>query len=142
MRRPPPHSAIMQPSIIATMSLAALLLLAACHQAPPPPAASYADIEAAQQAAQREVADARTEATKDVKSAAKVSGSDSAVVTDAKVTAKYDIEMAKADGDHKIATEKCLTLTATAQPACRQQADAAYDAAQAAAKAARLASRR
>jgi len=122
-------------------SLAALLLTAGCHQAQAPHVATTEDIDAARQDAQREVAEARAEASKDVKSAAKVSGSDSAVVAEAKVTAKYDVDMAKADGDHKVATEKCLTLPADQQNACKDQAEADYDSAKAAAKATRLAKR-
>ena len=126
----------------ALKSLVALLLLAGCQKAPPPPhVATGEEIETVQKDAQREVADARAEAAKDVKSAAKVSGSDSAVVAEAKVTAKYDVDMAKADGDHKVATEKCLTLAADAQNACKAQADTDYETAKAAAKATRLAKR-
>ncbi len=122
-------------------SLAALLLLAGCHQASAPPAVTAADIEAAKQTAQREVDDARAEASKDIKSAAKVSGSDPAVVAEAKVTAKYDVDMAKADGDHKIAAENCLTLQADLQKSCNDKAEADYESAKAAAKASRLAKR-
>ena len=114
-------------------------MVAGCQQQPKPPHASNEDIEAAQHKAEQEVADARMEAAKDVKSAAKTMGADSRGVKDAKVTATYDVAMAKADGDHTIATEKCLTLPADQQPACTTHADADYDAAKAAAKATRLA---
>jgi hypothetical protein len=117
------------------------MLVAACHKANAPQPVTAQDLQAAQQEAKREVADARAEASKDVKSAAKVSGSDAAVVSAAKATAAYDVAMAKADGDHKVATEQCLTLQADMQQACKDQADAAYQSTAAAAKGARMAKR-
>jgi hypothetical protein len=124
-----------------TMSLsgvAMLLLIVGCHQAKAPQASAQ-DIEAAKQEAQHEVDEARKEASKDVKSAVKTMGSDSKGVVNAKITGKYDVAMAQADGDHKVATEKCLTLQADMQKACKDQADADYETAAAAAKALRLA---
>jgi hypothetical protein len=47
--------------------------------------------------------------------------------------------MAQADGGHKIALTKCMTLDLEAQQACKQQADAAFQAATSQAKAARVA---
>jgi hypothetical protein len=49
--------------------------------------------------------------------------------------------MARAEGDHKVATAKCLTLAPALQPPCTAQADRDYDAAKEAAKQARLARR-
>ena len=106
------------------------MLVAACHKANAPQPVTAQDLQAAQQEAKREVADARAEASKDVKSAAKVSGSDAAVVSAAKATAAYDV-----------ATEQCLTLQADMQQACKDQADAAYQSTAAAAKGARMAKR-
>ncbi len=116
----------------------AVLLLAGCHQAKSPQASAQ-DIEAARQDAQHEIDEARKEASKDVKSAAKTMGSDSKGVLEAKVTGKYDVAMAQADGAHKVALEKCTTLSADLQKSCKDQADADYDTAAAAAKATRLA---
>ena len=47
-----------------------------------------------------------------------------------------------ADGDHTVATEKCQTLQASLVQACKDQADADYETAKAAAKAARTARQR
>ncbi len=121
--------------------LAAVVILAGCEKPKPPQAGTAQDIEAAKQEAQRQVAQARAEASKDIKSAAKVSGSDAAVVSEAKVTGAYDIAMTKADGDHKVATAKCLTLQVDMQKACKDQADADYETTAAAAKATRMARR-
>jgi len=118
-----------------------MLLLAGCHAAAPPSVATEQDVAAKQDEATREVSEARAEASKGVKSAAKVSGSDSKVVIDAKITGNFDVAMAKADGDHKVAAEKCLTMPPDQQAGCSSQADADYDAATAAAKATRLAKR-
>ena len=121
--------------------VATLTLVSGCQKDKTTPIATSQDIEAAKQAAQREVADAKAEATKDVKSATKVSGADAAVVNAAKLTASYDVAMAKADGDHKIALEKCLALQIDVQQACKDQADSSYASLAAAAKATRLAKR-
>lgn len=121
-------------------AVAALALIAGCHpgKAPQP---TTQDIEATKQATQDAVAEARAEASKDVKSAAKVSNSNSRDVIEAKATGAYDIAMVKADGDHTLATEKCLTLQADLQQSCKAQADADYETAKATAKATRLARR-
>lgn len=118
-----------------------MLGLSGCHEAKAPRVATADDIESARQEAQREIAEARAEASKDVKSAAKVSGSNPAVIAEARVTAKYDVDMAKADGDHKIASEQCLALQADQQPACKERADAEYETAKATAKESRLVKR-
>ena len=121
--------------------LCAVALVSGCQKTPTPAVVTPQDVEAAKHEAQREVSDARAEASKGVKSAAKVSGSDSAVIHEAKVTAAYDISMAKADGDHKVATKNCLTLSAPLQPACQQQADTDFESTASAAKASRVANR-
>jgi hypothetical protein len=121
-------------------ALAALAIITGCHQDTAPHATAQ-DIEAAKQEVQSEVAKARVEASKDIKSAAKVTQSNPRDVLEAKATGKYDVAMVQADGDHTVAIEKCLTLQAAQQPACKQQADAAYETAKGAAKAARLAQR-
>src|SRR5882757_6164552 len=99
-------------------AVAALALIAGCHpgKAPQP---TTQDIGATKQAAQHAVAEARAEASKDVKSAAKVSNSNSRDVIEAKATGAYDIAMMKADGEHTLATEKCLTLQADLQQSCK-----------------------
>jgi hypothetical protein len=117
--------------------LLGLALIAGCHSKNTHPPTAQ-DIEAAKQDAQREIAQARAEASKDIKSAEKVSGSGKSVAR-AKAEGAYDIAMVKADGDHTVATEKCLTLEVSLQQACKQQADADYESAKAAAKATRVA---
>jgi len=111
--------------------------LGSCHKKAPP-IATPEDVAAAQQEAQREVEQARVEAKKDVKSAAKIMGMDSKDVVRARITGAFDVAMAHADGDHKVALQKCMTLDPAAQPACKDQADADYQTMVAKAKAARV----
>jgi hypothetical protein len=114
-----------------------LALSLGCQRSKQPPPVTANDVTAAQAQAQKEVADARVEATKDIKSAVKLAGSQSNVAAAAKITGSYDIAMAKADGDHQVAQEKCLLLAPPAQPPCKDEADALYQSAVAAAKASR-----
>lgn len=123
---------------VSVASLATLALMIGCHQNKTPQATAQ-DVEATQQEAQKEVAEARVEASKGVKSAAKTMGANSKGIVEAKITASYDVAMTQAEGDHKVAIEKCLTLQADLQPACRSDADAGFETAKATAKAARTA---
>lgn len=123
------------------LCLSVQMLLSGCH-AHKTPTATGEDVAAAQREAQREVAEARAEASKDVKSAAKIAGPASKDVAYAKATGAFDVAMARADGNHKIAAEKCLTLDAALQTACKDQSDKDYETAKAAAKAARTARQR
>jgi hypothetical protein len=93
-------------------------------------------VAAVQEEAQREIAEARIEASKDVRSAVKTGG-DSHDVARAKAVAAYDVAMVKADGDHKVAAETCATLQPAMVQACKDQADADYETAKATAKVAR-----
>ncbi|GAC1306414.1 MAG: hypothetical protein NVSMB10_11130 [Steroidobacteraceae bacterium] len=127
------------PTRTAILIFAAALI--ACHPAKTPTPTAQ-DIEAAARDASREVEQARTEAAKDVRNAAKIEGPGSYAVTHAKATAAYDVAMVRADGDHTVATEKCLTLPAPAIEACKQRADADYEASKTAAKNLRLARER
>jgi hypothetical protein len=115
-----------------------LLALCGCHHAKSP-VVTQADVAAAQEEAQKEFRQAQVEARKDVKSAAKVAGADSREAAHARITGAFDIAMARADGAHKVAVERCLTLEPTAQQACKDQADADYQAAANSAKAMRVA---
>jgi hypothetical protein len=110
-------------------------LFAGCHHAAAP--VTEEDVAKVQADAQKEVDQARLEARKDLKNALKQDGADSRNATVARVTGSFDVAMANADGDHKVAIEKCLLLAPDAQQPCKDQADAQYQAAAASAKAAR-----
>ncbi len=119
------------------LSFAAMLALAAaagCNHAKSPGAVAN-DVAAAQAKRAAEVADAKQDAAKNANQAeAKV---DDKTTDLSKVNAKgdYDVAMAQADGDHKVALQKCEALSGDSQKACRDQADAKYDLAKANAKA-------
>jgi predicted small lipoprotein YifL len=121
--------------IVSTSAVIAILaILEGCHQKKPP-VVTPADVAAAQQEAQHEVDQAKAEAKKDIKSETKIMGADSKDVARAKVTGAFDIAMAHADGDHKVAIEKCMTLEPAVQQSCKDNADVDYQSAVAKAKA-------
>jgi hypothetical protein len=134
------ESAGRSPIALAVVAIFAAILCA-CHQTKVP-IATQSDVAAAQEEARKEVEQARVEARKDVKSAVKVTGAtggDARNVAVARVTGSFDIAMAQADGDHKVAIVKCMTLDLAAQQPCKDQADAQLQTATAQAKAMRLA---
>ena len=108
--------------------------LGGCHQKAPP-VATAADVAAAQQEAQHEIEQAKIEARKDVKSETKIMGADSKDVARARVVGAFDIAMAHADGDHKVAIQKCMILEPAAQQPCKDSAEVDYQSAVAKAKA-------
>lgn len=97
-----------------------LLMLGACDKAKSPDTAAN-DIAAAHQVAAKEVAEARQDLQKDINSDA------------------YEVAVARADGEHKVAIQKCDVLQGHDQKTCKDQADADYEAAKANAKAAKAA---
>jgi hypothetical protein len=64
-------------------------------------------------------------------------GVESKDVARARVTGAFDVAMARADGDHKVAIEKCMTLDPSSQQSCKDKADGDYQSAAAKAKATR-----
>lgn len=109
----------MRTTTISWAGIAALALLSACNNAKSPDTAAK-DLASADKSAAHEVADAQRDAQKDMSSDA------------------YNVAVAQADGDHKIAIQKCETLQGHDQQVCKDQADANYDAAKANAKAAKV----
>ncbi|MGD0490719.1 MAG: hypothetical protein ABSC32_04145 [Steroidobacteraceae bacterium] len=124
-------------TVAPALAIALAALLCGCHKAK---VVTQADVAAAQEDARKELEQARLEARKDVKSAVKVTGGDPKNVAVARVTGTFDIAMAQAEGDHKVAIVKCMTLDTAAQQPCKDQADAQFQTATAQAKAIRLAS--
>ena len=94
--------------------------LSGCNNAKSPDTAAH-DIAAADQSAAAKVADAQRDAQKDMSADA------------------YNVAVAQADGDHKVAIQKCETLQGHDQQVCKDKADADYEAAKANAKAAKVA---
>jgi hypothetical protein len=111
----------MKKAFVTWVGIATMAVLAGCNNAKSPDAAAK-DIAAADQSAAAKVADAQRDAQKDMSADA------------------YNVAVAQADGDHKVAIQKCETLQGHDQQACKDQADADYDAAKANAKAAKVSS--
>jgi len=88
--------------------------LGACNKAENP-AETKADVAEAQAEAKEDVAEEQADANKDA------------------MENQEDTAMAKAEGDHKVAVERCEALPGDQQRACKDQADADYEAAKAAA---------
>ena len=99
-----------------TMLMAGALAasLGACNKAEDP-AKTQADVAEAQSEASQDVAEAQADASKN----AMESGEETA--------------QAKAEGEHKVAIERCEALPGDQQKACKDEADATYEAAKAAA---------
>jgi hypothetical protein len=113
----------------------AVLIIAGCDSAKSPDTVSK-DVAAAQQKAAAEVANSEKAAEKDLNKAAdKV---DDTLVNFNNAAAKdaYNLAVAKADGDRKVALANCLALGGDAQKTCKDQAEADYGAAKANARAA------
>jgi hypothetical protein len=115
----------------------AAFFIAGCDS-PKPPETVAKDVAAAEQKAATEVAKSEQDAAKDLAKAAdkvddKVVDFNNAAAKDA-----YNLAVAKADGDRKVALANCLSLGGDAQKTCKDQAEADYGAAKADAKAAAL----
>ena len=106
--------------MLTLIGIAALGALGACNSAKSPDSTAR-DIAAADQSATHEVAQAQHDQQKDMSADA------------------YNVAVAQADGDHKVALQKCETLQGHDQQLCKDQADADYEAAKANAKATRVA---
>jgi hypothetical protein len=119
-----------------SLSLVALAtaVLVGCGQAEPP-ASVGKDVAAAQQRAEAKTERAADRASQDV--AKEQRSVDDKVIKRDNVAAEdeYKIALARADGNHDVALQKCKALAGDAQSRCKQQADADYDAAKANSKA-------
>jgi hypothetical protein len=110
----------MRANIHVIIGLTALLAAAACNNAKSPDKVAD-NIAAASQSASKEVAEAQREQQKDMSSDT------------------YDVSVARADGEHKVALQKCDSLEGHDQKVCKDLADADYEAAKANAKASKVA---
>jgi hypothetical protein len=115
----------------------AVFTVAGCDSAKSPDTVAK-DVATAEQKAATEVAKSEQNAEKDLARAAdkvddKVVDFNNAAAKDA-----YNLAVAKADGDRKVALANCLSLGGDAQKSCKDQAEADFGAARANAKAAAL----
>ena len=124
----------MQKSLISAFAVLVIAAASGCNQAKSPDAVAN-DVAAAQAKRAAQVADAKQDAAKDAnKAEAKVEDKTNDL-NHVNAQGAYDIAMTQADGDHKVAIQKCEAMSGDAQKACKDQADAKYDLAKANAKA-------
>ncbi len=115
----------MQKLLLPMIGIFAAALACGCNGAKSP-AAVATDVAAARQQASTEVADARKEAAQSADSAA-ASTEGSTKINEVGARNAYDVAIAQADGDHKVAIQQCLALTGEAQKSCKERADAGYE---------------
>jgi hypothetical protein len=113
----------------------AVLIIAGCDSAKSPDTVTK-DVAAAQQKAAAEVANSEKAAEKDLSKAADKVDDTLVNFNNAAARDAYNLAVAKADGDRKVALANCLALGGDAQKTCKDQAEADYGAAKANAKAA------
>jgi hypothetical protein len=120
--------------LTATAITATIVLMTACNNAKSPETVAK-DVATAEQKAASELANSEKAAAKDLdKAADKVDDKLVAFNNEAAKDA-YNVAVAKADGDRKVALANCQSLAGDAQKLCKGQAEADYDAAKASAKA-------
>jgi hypothetical protein len=119
---------VLIPAIALTMAFAA-----GCNNAKSPETVAN-DVDKAQQKASRELANSENSAAKDMGKAADKVDDKMADLNNTAAKDAYNIAVAQADGDRKVALAKCAALSGDAQRRCQDQADAAYNAAKAGAK--------
>lgn len=122
--------------IVLTSAIAlAFLMAAGCDSAKSPDTVAK-DVTAAEQKAATEVAKSEKSAEKDLDKAGGKVDDKLVAFNNAAAQDAYNLAVAKADGDRKVALANCLSLGGDAQKACKDQAEADYGAAKANAKAA------
>ncbi|MDP9008076.1 MAG: hypothetical protein M3N91_05105 [Pseudomonadota bacterium] len=124
----------MQKLLVSMVALVAVATASGCNNAKSPDAVAN-DVAAAQAKRASEVADAKQDAAKDANKAEAKVDDKANDLNNANAKGAYDVAMAQADGDHKVAVQKCEAASGDAQKACKDQADAKYDLAKANAKA-------
>jgi hypothetical protein len=112
-----------------------VVLINGCNS-PKSPDAVAKDVAAAEQKASAEVANSEKDASKDLGKAADKVDDKLVDLNNAAAKDAYNLAVAKADGDRKVALANCSAASGDAQKACKDQADADYHAAVADAKAA------
>ena len=112
-----------------------LVLIGGCNNAKSPDAVAK-DVAAAEKKASSEVANSEKDASKDLGKAADKVDDKLVDLNNAAAKDAYNLAVAKADGTRKVAIANCAAASGNAQKACKDQADADYNATVADAKAA------
>jgi hypothetical protein len=118
-----------------TAAILMSLALAACNNAKSPDTVSK-DVAKAEQKASDEVAKSENSAGKDLDSAAGKVDDKLVAFNNSAAKDLYNVTVAKADGDRKIALANCESMGGDAQKACKDKVEADYVAAKDSAKAA------
>jgi hypothetical protein len=126
--------------LLTALSGLTVAVLAGCNNAKSP-GAVVNDVAAAQQKAADNVADVRMDASKDNVSATDKVNDKSKDLNNVEAKGAYDVALARAEGNHKVAVEKCNAVSGDAQSKCKDMAAADYDAAKANAKASEVSTR-
>jgi hypothetical protein len=111
------------------------LCVAACNNAKSPDTVAK-DVAKAEQQASTEVAKSEDSAAKDLNGAAGNVDDKLVAFNNAAAKDAYNLAIANADGDRKVALANCESMSGDAQKQCKDQAEANYKAAKANAKAA------
>jgi hypothetical protein len=117
-----------------TATIIATFCIAGCNNAKSPDTVAK-DIASAEQKASTEVTKSEDSAAKDLNGAAEKVDDKLVAFNNAAAKDAYNLAVAKADGDRKVALAQCETATGDAQKTCKDQAEADYGAAKANAKA-------
>jgi hypothetical protein len=120
---------------IASAIAIASLCIAACNNAKSPETVAR-DMATAQQKAANEEAKSEKSATNDLNRAAGRVDDKLIALNNNAARDAYNLTIAKADGDRKVALAACESASGDAQKKCKDQAEADYSAAKAEAKAA------
>jgi hypothetical protein len=120
--------------VISAVAVLAVAAVSGCNNAKSPDAVAN-DVAAAQAKRAATVADAKQDAAKDENKAEAKVDDKTNDLNNVNAKGAYDVAMAQADGDHKVALQKCEAVSGDTQKACKDQADAKYDLAKANAKA-------
>ncbi len=120
--------------LITTTLAAGVLLMAGCNNAKSPERVAK-DVAAAEQRAAAEVVNSEKAAAKDLDKAADKVDDNLVAFNNEAAKDAYNIAVAKADGERKVALANCLSQAGDAQKLCKGQAEADFDAAKASAKA-------
>ncbi len=116
----------MQKLLLPMIGLLSAVLASGCNNAKSS-AAVAKDVAIAQQQASSEIMDAKKDAAKEVDGAATKLNHTSKDVDDAGAKASYEVALAQADGDHKVAIQKCSALSGMALKSCTDQADTSFE---------------
>jgi hypothetical protein len=114
--------------------IVATFCIAACNNAKSPDTVSK-DVTTAEQKASAEVTKSEDSAAKDLGGAAEKVDDKLVAFNNTAAKDAYNLAVANADGDRKVALAKCETASGDAQKKCKDQAEADYTAAKANAKA-------